>query len=57
MLRSLATIKSAAKTDLKPSSVEIMQRDDGPVILYLFPKSNEITWRDHQITFEARVAT
>ena len=54
-LKSLAAIKRTAKTDMKPSSVEIMQRDDGPVIVYLFAKSNEITWRDHQITFEAQV--
>jgi hypothetical protein len=54
-LKAQAAIKRDTKADLKPSSVEIMLRDDGPVILYLFPRSVEITWRDHQIVFDAQV--
>jgi len=54
-LKSQAAIKRGTKEDMKPSSVEIVMRDDGPVILYLFSRTNEITWRDHQIEFDAQV--
>jgi hypothetical protein len=55
-LKKHATLKRYAKKDLKPSSVEILLREDGPVILYLFPKSDEITWRDQSIQFDAQIA-
>ncbi len=55
-LKKHATLKRYAKKDLKPSSVDILLREDGPVILYLFPKSDEITWRDQSIQFDAQVA-
>jgi len=55
-LKKHATLKRYAKKDLKPSSVEILLHEDGPVILYLFPKSAEITWRDQMIQFDAQVA-
>ena len=54
-LKTQATIKRDAKADLKPSSVEILLREDGPVVVYLFPRTEEITWRDHQIEFNAQV--
>jgi len=34
-LKKHATLKRYVKKDLKPSSVEILLREDGPVILYL----------------------
>lgn len=55
-LKKHATLKRYAKKDLKPSSVEILLREDGPVILYLFPKSDKITWRDQSIQFDAQIA-
>ena len=55
-LKNHATLKRYAKKDLKPSSVEILLREDGPVVLYLFSKSDEITWRDQSIQFDAQVA-
>jgi hypothetical protein len=48
-LRKQAVLKPEGKRDLKPSSVEILLREDGPVVVYSFPKSDEITWRDHRI--------
>ncbi len=54
-LKTQAALKRRAKQDLTPSSVEIILRDDGPVVLYLFPRTTEITWRDHQIDFEAEI--
>ena len=38
-LKKQAAIKRDGKKDLKPSSVDVLQRDDGPVIVYLFPRS------------------
>src|SRR5689334_2685944 len=42
-LKKQAVIKRDGKKDLKPSSVEVLQREDGPVLLYLFSRSQEIT--------------
>lgn len=54
-LKTQAVIKRDGKKDLKPSDVQILPRDDGPVIVYLFLRSAEITWRDHRIDFGAQV--
>jgi hypothetical protein len=53
-LKNRATIKREGKKDMKPSSVEVLMRDDGPVILYLFPRSNEISRKD-KLEFDAEV--
>jgi hypothetical protein len=50
-----AAIKRDGKKDLKPSSVEVLQRDDGPVIVYLFPRSREITKGDRRLEFDAKI--
>ncbi len=55
VLKNHAAIKREGKKDMKPSSVEVLMRDDGPVILYLFPRSNEITRKDKRIEFDADV--
>ena len=55
-LKKLAVLKREGKKDLKPTRVEILLRETGPVVVYLFSKSAEITWRDHGITFEAQVS-
>ena len=54
-LKKQATLKREGKKDLKPSSVEIHQREDGPVILYLFPKSAEISKTDRHAEFDAQI--
>ena len=54
-LKRQAVLKREGKKDTKPSSVEILLRDDGPVVLYLFPKSAEFDWRDHKIEFDAQM--
>lgn len=54
-LKRQALLKREGKKDTKPSSVEILLRDDGPVVVYLFPKSAEFDWRDHRIEFDAQV--
>jgi hypothetical protein len=55
-LKKLAVLKREGKKDLKPTRVDILLRDSGPVVVYLFAKSAEFTWRDHGITFEAQVS-
>jgi hypothetical protein len=54
-LRQQASIKREGKKDLKPSSVKVLQKDSGPVIVYLFPRSTEITRGDKRIEFDAQV--
>ena len=54
-LERQALLKREGKKDTKPSNVEILLRDDGPVVLYLFPKSAEFDWRDHKIEFDAQL--
>jgi hypothetical protein len=55
-LKKQAVLTPEGKRALKPSSVEILLREDGPVVVYSFPKSDDITWRDHRIDFAAQVA-
>lgn len=55
-LKKLAFLKPEVKRNLKPSSVEILLREDGSVVVYSFPKSDEINWRDHRIDFTAQIA-
>ena len=50
-----AVIKRDGKKDFKPSSVELLRREDGPVIVYLFPRSTEITQQDKRIEFSAKI--
>ena len=54
-LKKQAAIKRDGKKDLKPSSVEVLQRDDGPVIVYLFQRKQEITRQDKRIEFDAQI--
>jgi hypothetical protein len=50
-----ATLKRDGKKDLKPSSVEIHQCEDGLIILYSFPRSNEISKYDRRVEFDAQI--
>jgi hypothetical protein len=54
-LKKQAAIKRDGKKDLKPSGVQVLQREDGPVIVYLFPRSKEITRQDKRIEFGAQI--
>ena len=54
-LKKQAAIKRDGKKNLKPSSVEVLQREGGPVVVYLFPRSHEITRQDKRIEFEAQI--
>jgi len=54
-LKKQAVLKRDDKKDFKPSSVEILQRDDGPVIVYFFSRSTEITASDRRVEFDAQI--
>lgn len=54
-LKKQAVLKRDGKKDLKPSSVAVLQREDGPVIVYMFPRSKEITQQDRRVEFEAHI--
>ncbi|HVO98963.1 MAG TPA: hypothetical protein VMT15_12890 [Bryobacteraceae bacterium] len=54
-LKNLASLKREGKKDVKPSSVEVFQRENGVVVVYLFPLSAEITSKDQRLQFEAHI--
>ena len=54
-LKREAALKRAGKKDVKPSRVEVFPREDGLVIVYLFPLSAEISRKDGFVEFEARI--
>jgi hypothetical protein len=54
-LRKQAVLKRDGKKDIKPSGVEVLNREDGPVIVYLFPKSSEISKSDRRVEFDGQI--
>jgi hypothetical protein len=54
-LKELAFLKREGKKDVKPVRVEVFQREDGLVIVYMFPSSAEISKRDMLLRFEAHI--
>ncbi len=54
-LKNLASLKREGKKDVKPSEVEVFQREDGVVVVYLFPLSAELTRKDQRVQFEAQI--
>jgi hypothetical protein len=54
-LKNLAALKRAGKKDVRPVRVEVFQREEGLVVVYLFPLSAELTKTDRRIQFEAHI--
>jgi hypothetical protein len=54
-LKKEAALKREGKKDVRPSSVEVFQREDGLVVVYLFPLSAEISKKDKAVEFDARI--
>jgi hypothetical protein len=54
-LKNLAVLKREGKKDVRPVRVEVFQREDGAVVVYLFPLSAEISKSDRRIRFEAQI--
>jgi hypothetical protein len=54
-LRQTAALKRDGQKDVKPIRVEVFQRQDGLVVVYLFPLSAELTTKDGRVRFEAYI--
>lgn len=54
-LKDYAVLQREGKKDVKPVSVEVFQRDDGLVVVYVFPSSAEISKRDGTVRFNAHI--
>ena len=54
-MKKLAVFKREGKKDVRPLSVEVFQREDGLVIVYLFPLSAEIATKDGRVEFDAQI--
>jgi len=50
-----SSLKRDGKKDIKPSSVQVLRREDGPVVLFLFPRKDEITADDRRVEFDAEI--
>lgn len=54
-LRKLAVLKREGKQDVRPTRVEVFEREDGLVVVYLFPLSAEISKTDRRVEFDAQI--
>jgi hypothetical protein len=54
-LKSLAALRREGKKDVRPVRVEVFQREEDLVVVYLFPLSAEITKKDQRIQFDAHI--
>jgi len=54
-LKHEGELRREGKKPVRSSEARVLPRDDGLVILFLFPRSNEISPGDKTIEFKARV--
>jgi len=54
-LKKLAVLRREGKKDVRPLRVEVFQRDEDLVVVYLFPPSAEISRKDGRIQFRAQI--
>jgi hypothetical protein len=54
-LKNLAALKREGQRDVRPASVEVFQRENDVVVVYLFPLSAEITKKDRLVQFGAQI--
>ena len=55
-LKQAAALKREGKKDIRPSSVQLMQQPNGlSVVVYVFPRSEEISADDKRVEFEAQI--
>ncbi|MBZ5612049.1 MAG: hypothetical protein LAP38_27645 [Acidobacteriia bacterium] len=54
-LKNLAALKREGKKDVRPSGVEVFEREGGSVVVYEFPPSTEISKKDGHIEFKAQI--
>jgi len=53
--KQAAALSREGKKDVKPSRVEVFQREDGLVVVFLFPLSAEIGRKDALVQFHAQI--
>jgi hypothetical protein len=57
IMKRAAFLKREGKKDIKPERVDVLQRPNGlAIVVYLFPRSDEITKDDKRIRFTAQIA-
>jgi hypothetical protein len=54
-LKKDAVLRRQGKKDVRPSDVEVFQREEGVVVLYQFPASAEIGKNDEHVEFDAQI--
>jgi hypothetical protein len=54
-LKGQASIKREGQKEIKPSGVQVIQRENDLVIVFLFPRAKEITAKDSRAEFEAQI--
>ena len=54
-LKHEGELKREGKKSIRSSDARVLPRDDGVIILFMFPRSNEIAPVDKTIEFKARV--
>ena len=54
-LKNFAGLKRQGKKDVRPVRVEVFQRENDAVVVYLFPLSAEVSMKDRRIRFEAQI--
>lgn len=54
-LKKEVTLRRDGKKDIRPSSVRIVDKPGGQVVVYEFSTSNEITRDDHRVEFNAKI--
>jgi hypothetical protein len=54
-LKGQASIKREGQKEIKPTGVQVIQRENDLVIVFLFSRSREITAKDSRAEFEAQI--
>jgi hypothetical protein len=54
-LKKEAELKHDGKKLAKPSDVKVLSREEGSLIVYLFPRSKEITANDKELELDAQI--
>jgi hypothetical protein len=54
-LRPLAELKRDGKKTVRSSDARILSTDDGPIVVFLFPRSQEISLKDSRVEFGAHI--
>jgi hypothetical protein len=54
-LKGQAALKREGQKDLKPNHVDVIPRDDGVIVVFLFPRTKEISVKDGRVEFNATI--